>query len=356
MSRTHLHHVWDYTDVDRRFWEEHLADWVPDKIIDAHRHVGDSALRTVPITEEKKHQYWVNEVSEPVRADVAARCDDIIFQGRCETTVTMGSPSLDYDLEAVNDYVCQESNERGWPALVVSPPSWSQERVAKELSRPGVIGLKPYYSLIGPSDKTRDAHIQADIFDYLPHHILEVADERGAWITLHVPKKERLPHPANIRQIKEIRQKYPNITLVIAHLGRCYTEPHAREGLPPLADDPGLYFDNSAVFNPAVHRLALELLGPERILYGTDNPVFYMRGHRQWKGRTYVNRTNYPFYFNKEREAPEIEAKYTIFVYEGLRTLKEVFENLGMGPERVKAVLHDNAARLIRKVKEAVSE
>ena len=28
-----LHHVWQYTDVDRAFWQEHLEDWLPAEII-----------------------------------------------------------------------------------------------------------------------------------------------------------------------------------------------------------------------------------------------------------------------------------------------------------------------------------
>ncbi len=77
------------------------------------------------------------------------------------------------------------------------------------------------------------------------------------------------------------------------------------------------------MLNPAVLRMAFELFGPERLLYGTDNPVFYMRGRRQWEGRRYINRTSYPFFFNKEREAPEVEARYTLFMYEALRAIKE---------------------------------
>ena len=29
MTAEPLYHVWQYTDVDRRFWQEHLEDWVP---------------------------------------------------------------------------------------------------------------------------------------------------------------------------------------------------------------------------------------------------------------------------------------------------------------------------------------
>jgi len=114
-----------------------------------------------------------------------------------------------------------------------------------------------------------------------------------------------------------------------------------------LADDEGLYFDNSAVMNPEVHRFALATLGPKRILYGTDNPIFYMRGRRQWHGREYVNRTNHPFHFNRDREPPEVEAEYTLYMYEALRALKTACDDLGLERENVEAILYGNARRLV---------
>ena len=181
-----------------------------------------------------------------------------------------------------------------------------------------------------------------------------MANERGAWVTLHVPKGDRLGHPANIRQIKQLRERYPDVVLVIAHLGRCYTEPHAREGIPPLADDPGLYWDVSATFNPASFRVAMRHIGPERLLWGTDNPVFFMRGRREWRGRTYFNRTSGDFHFNRnEHEPPDVEAKYTLYTYEALKTLKDVCEELRVGREGVQAIFHDNARRLIQSVLDA---
>ena len=345
-----LHHVWDYRDVDRAFWREHLADWLPEQIVDAHTHVTNPAHRLERMTEEMRRQYWVNEVSEPIDGATAERCIRTVFPARQVTCVAMGSPSLAFDIEAGNEYLRTESRQRGWHALALVRPQWGPDRVAAELAKPGVIGVKPYYSLIGRDAATRDRHLEAGIFEFLPHHILEVLDERGAWLTLHVPRADRLPHPDNIRQVKEIRRLYPRIVLVIAHLGRCYTEQHARAGLPPLADDPGLYFDNSAVLNPAVHRIALEQIGPERILYGTDNPVFYMRGRRQWHGTTYVNRTSHDFHFNTEREAPEVEATYTLYMYEALRAIKCVCDELGLGERELRAIFRDNAQRLIRSV------
>ena len=345
-----LHHVWTYTDVDRRYWAEHLEPWVPRRIFDAHTHVNEPEFRIEELSEEKRRQYWVNEVGEPIGAAAADRCHAVLFPGREFSCLAMGFPTLEFDVVASNASLQQECVRRNWYRLAVVCPDWPAERVARELDQPNVLGVKVYYALISNDPVTRDKHLEASIFEFLPHHQLELLNERGAWVTLHVPRAARLGHPANIAEVREIRRRYPRVVLVLAHLGRSYTLPHAEESLPQLADDPGICFDISAVLNPDVLRFALDTLGPERILYGTDNPVMYMRGRQQWRDRTYVNRTSYPFYFNREREPPEIEAQYTLYLYEALRALRQACEQLGLTRGQVEAVFYGNAQRLIDRV------
>ena len=343
-----LHHVWQYTDVDRQFWEQHLEGWVPKRVFDAHTHVNEPQFRIVERTEELRRQYWVNEVSEPIGAANAQHCYETVFPGRQFSCLAFGHPSLDYDIEASNASLKGECAQRGWSHLIVSKPDWPADRLETELATSGALGIKPYYSLIPNQDPTtRDKYLEASIFEYLPHEQLEVLEQRGACVMLHVPKADRLGHPENIAEVKQIRRQYPSVRLIIAHLGRCYTLHHAEEALPQLADEEGLYFDNSAVLNPAVHKFALQTLGTSRILYGTDNPIFYMRGRRQWKGTTYTNRTSYPFHFNQDREPPEVEAQYTLYMYEALRALKSACEELSIGPNEVKAILNSNAEQLL---------
>lgn len=334
--------------MDRAFWDEHLEDWLPQRILDAHTHVMAPRFRTVPMTEAMRRQYWVNEVLEPIDATTAEHCVRTVFPDRDVSCLAFGFPDLDFDLEGGNAWLENECARRGWRHLAVVRPQWSQDTVAALLERPGTIGLKPYYALIGADRQTRDAHLEASIFDFLTPAHLEVANDRGAWVTLHVPRAGRLGHPDNLREVRELRRRYPRVILVLAHLGRCYTEPHAREALPALAEDAGIYVDTSAVLNPVSHRVALECLGAGRVLYGSDNPVCYMRGRRHYCDRTYLNRTSHPFYFNREREAPAIEATYTLFMYEDLRAIRQACADLGLTDRAsVNAIFHDNAARLI---------
>jgi hypothetical protein len=352
MERMRLHHVWQYTEVDRRFWEEHLEGFVPRRVFDAHTHVNEPEHRVEEMTDQKRQQYWVNEVAEPIGAAEADRCHRLVFPGREFSCLAFGYPSLEYDIEASNASLQQACVERGWHRLAVVRPQWSAAQVARELDQPNVLGVKVYYALISHDPTTRDKHLEASLFEFLPHHHLELLDERGAWVTLHVSRAGRLGHPANLAEVREIRRRYPRVILVLAHLGRSYTLPHAEEALPPLADDEGLYFDLSAVLNPDVLRLALVTLGPRRLLFGTDNPIMYMRGRQHWEGRTYRVHTDYPFFFNRQREAPEIEAGYTLYLYEALRALEQASRQVGLDPRDIDAIFYGNAERLMATVQQ----
>ncbi len=345
-----LHHVWQYTDVDRAFWQEHLEGWLPERIFDAHTHVNEPRFRLAEMTDQMRRQYWVNEVAEPIGAADADRCHAVVFPGRQVSCVAFGFPFLDFDLEGSNTSLQEECTKRGWYRLAVVRPQWSAEQVARELDLPNTLGVKVYYSLISHDPATRDKHLEASIFDFLPHHQLELLDRRGAWVTLHVPRAGRLGHPDNVAEIRRIRREYPNVVLVIAHLGRCYTLPHAQEAFPAMAADDGLCFDSSAVLNPEVLRLAIRTFGPRRILFGTDNPILYMRGRQEWQGAKYIYHTNYPFYFNRDREPPEVEAQYTLAVYEALQALKETCRECRLPREDVEAILYGNAERLVNRI------
>ncbi len=347
MKSLPLHYVWQYTDVDRAFWNEHLENWMPRRIFDAHTHITEPKLRRVYPNEEKRRQYWVNEVAEPIGAADAKRCHGLVFPGRTFSCLCFGSVNLDFDIEGENEHLQMACVENGWYRLAVVRPQWSAEIVARQLDQPQVVGVKVYYALISDDPTTRDKHLEASIFDFLPHHQLELLNERHSWVTLHVPKAGRLGHPANISEIREIRRRYPDIQLIIAHLGRCYTLPHAQEAFYQLADDQGLFFDTSAVLNPEVHYLALKTFGPARLIYGSDNPVFYMRGRRQFHDREYRNRTSYPFFFNREHEPSEVEAAYTLYMYEDLLALRTACERIALERHEIEAIFHDNALRLI---------
>ena len=73
----------------------------------------------------------------------------------------------------------------------------------------------------------------------------------------------------------------------------------------------------------------------------------YMRGRRQYRERTYINRTSYPFHFNRDRESAEVEARYTLYMYEDLYAIKTACQELGITDDGVDSIFYGNAAALI---------
>jgi len=346
MAREPLYYIYEYSDVDKAFWAEHLEMWLPRNMMDTHLHFVDPNAQIETVTEEMRRKAWVIETYTAIDAEQTERIAKVIYQSRNISYVCIPFAHLGWDTIANNRYVREEGLKRNWPSLAVTDPRWVAEQVEYELKQPGCIGVKPYFSMIRYSRFLTASFAEADIFDFLPHHHLEVVDAYRAWVTLHVPKADRLGHPSNIRQIREIRRRYPNVKLVIAHLGRCYTEEHAEKALPQLAEDTGIYWDCGAVLNPAVFTIALQCIGPKRIMWGTDNPVGLMRGRQQYREGEYMNRTSHPFFFNTEREPPEIEAKYTLYTYEQLRAIKEVFLELGLTEQHKHTFFYGTAHRL----------
>lgn len=338
------HPYFEYTDVDRRFFEERLAERLPERLFDAHRHV-----QLPEHLDESRAPFqrgaFPDEIAGPESVEQARLGYEIMFPGRQVEMLAFGMPATNCDCAASNAYVSEALAVSGSAGLALVRPEWSADRLLEELRRPAIIGVKPYERLW--ADFTGG---DVGIFDFLPHHQLELLDELGAWVTLHLPRAQRLADPANIAELHEIRRRYPRIVLVIAHLGRSYAGRYAREGFPPLAEDPGILFDNSAVLNPAVHALAFDRFGPERIMWGSDQPVFYMRGRRRWEGDRYINLTSGDYSWNTNREPPEVEATYTLALYEAVAAGLDTLPALGFGAAEIAAVFHNNARRRVDEV------
>ena len=76
------------------------------------------------------------------------------------------------------------------------------------------------------------------------------------------------------------------------------------------------YFDTAAVLNPEVYELALTTLSPERILFGTDEPIFLWHGKRTWTKTGYQNLAREDFAWNTHSEGRKTEAGYTFYADE----------------------------------------
>jgi len=329
--------------LDRRIYEQELLPWLPATIIDVHVHVA-LPEHSGPVSEERRKINWAMELDLHQSWRQLRENYGTLFAQQQVSALVFGGVYREVDIERANEYVvagAQDPRNRA-KALLVSRPEWDAERIAQAIAR-GFAGIKPYPDLAPPQIARDDV----GIFDFVPRAHLEMLDRLGGILMLHLPRPARLGDAQNVRDLLEIARAYSRIKLIVAHVGRAYCMPTAQQGLPHFADQPGIFFDVAANLNADVFQLALETVGADRLLFGSDLPVTMMRGMREHVGDQYINYTDGPYSWNVNRKSPDEEAKYTYYLYEELRALIRAVERAGLGREAMEKMMCANAARLL---------
>ncbi len=335
-----------YEQIDLPFFMEHLDAFLPDAVYDFHLHL-NLEQHCAPVSEKRKRENWPSAVPRHFPAEHMTDVQHKLFPGRTTRTLAFTSPNPENNLQVLNEYVSTAA--AGSPeidALYVVSPYQSPDMLEKIVREGGFLGLKPYMGMATHIADVNDARID----DYFPPAQQQFAHDMGLIVMLHIPGLERLRAPSTQADLRRMTASYPNMKLVIAHIGRAYTVTYGKPGLEALQDVKGLHYDFSANLNQDVIELALRLIGPKRLLYGSDLPILLMRGVREYDGDRYINFTSEPYPWNTDRKAPEVEAKYTFYVYEQLLAFKRAAESVGLGADDVAQVMYGNALALVDSV------
>ena len=340
--------LFDVKDVDRRFYQEKLARFLPDKIIDIHTHVWLKAFRRAAPT--GRAGTWPLRVAEQGPIEELIETYRLMFPGKSvKPLIFSWVESHEDDFEAANAYISQAANGRGRPALVFASPQWSAERLEQEIREGGFLGAKVYLTL-------SPAHIPVDeirIFDFLPHHQLEVLDRHGWIVMLHIPRPGRLRDPINLADMLEIDRRYPNARVIIAHVGRAYCPEDVDDAFSVLAQTRHLLFDISANTNAAVFEQLIRTVGPRRILFGSDLPITRMRMRRICENGNYINLVPKGLYgdVSDDKHTREVDGRQaealSFFLYEEIDAFRRAAQAAGLTPQDIEDVFHGNAVRLI---------
>lgn len=342
--------LFDVKAVDRKVYREALAAFLPDAIIDAHTHVWLKAHMpaTAPQSTAVRTVAWPNLVAEENPIEDLLETYRLMFPDKYVTPVIFGSPRREVNLTATNAYTSQAALTHGLPSLLVSTPAWSAENLEAKVQAGGFLGLKPYLSFA--PEHIPSAEIT--IFDFLPRAHLEVADRHGWVIMLHIPRPARLRDPVNLAALLEIERGYPNVRLVIAHIGRAYCREDVGEAFEVLRATARMCFDFSANTNAWAMAELIRTVGPQRVLFGSDLPILRMRTRRICESGTYVNLVPPRLYGDvsgdvhmREVGAEEGE-RLTFFLYEELLAFREAAEIVGLTRADLEDIFYHNAARL----------
>jgi predicted TIM-barrel fold metal-dependent hydrolase len=329
------------TDVDARFHAEHLRDRLPRRIFDAHVHMNlPQHVRDVP--RERVLSDWAMECGYILPVEDALLCAAELFPGIDYSIAGFPFPIREAHLEESNLYLAQKQSQGLIRAFMCVRPEWDPEEVERQLVENDFAGFKPYPDMVAGS---KGAPIS--IPEYIPPHQWEILDRHGKAVMLHIPRAGRLADDDNVRELKELRQRYPRVTIIIAHFGRSFCPIYLSDGLRKLGDASGFHFDTSGVINPAVYDIAFTRIDPERILFGTDMPTFFWHGKREWTETSYINLAREPFSWNRNHKDPATEATYTLFLYEQARSILDAMDRHHFSAAQKAAVFHDNAFRIL---------
>ena len=326
------------TDYDKRVYEEELRDFLPNNIVDSHTHVYPKSCKKY---DEPK--YW------PDRVAIDNTIEDIVqtyldmFPDKKVIPVVFGHPECYVDKS--NEYCKKVVDKYGYPKLYLTDYPMTEEFLEKEIVEGGFKGLKPYFC----NCKSGVSPREAGIYDYLPHSHLRVADKYGLSVVLHISKEERLKNRDNINTLTEIEQKYPNVKLIVAHVGRAYAEEDIGDAFETLKRSEKMMFDFCAnTLNLAMEK-CIEAVGTKRIMFGSDLPIAKMRMYRIVENGYYINvvpRGMYGDLTGAAHMRESDEQNIGNFMYETIRSFKKCAENLTLSKQDVEAIMCNNAADL----------
>lgn len=323
--------------------EEHqlrdqFAEWLPDTVIDVHCHAnGSDALGELSRTTLAR----VHASFPAFSIDESVHLTPFLYANKNVRRIRFANPYKGINHKRANHYLVSTSPSGDAVALYGLPDDL--DYTVNEIRTGEFVGLKMYpFYYEPPAEK---------IADYFPDRALSAAQDVGMPIILHTFKVLA----KCIEEVTEIVTQYPALRVVVAHLGRHFiaTEESAA-AFNSLACYTNVYVDTSMITSVEVHKQALTAFGPQRVLFGTDEPFNCLRYTEYMHpnlGRRVVS--TYPYRWLDEqqrREFGHLAVHAPLVHWQLLLALKQALEDLyGTGDEMQHAkhcIFYENALRV----------
>ncbi len=324
----------DYQPQDQQIWEEELQDFIPSRVFDAHIHM------LLP-----EHLAAANR--PPAAANTLAHADlpalqqwaQRLYPGRETHFLVLGWPSMGIDVTAHNAWCIEQLGQDPQSRMNrLVTPSCRPEDIERDVRERGFIGLKPYriFSVTGDINQCR-------IHEFLPHAQLELANQLGLWVTMHLSRFHGCADELNLKDLHEFTtRRYPKIKWILAHCARSFTYWPIRQGVDRLRDMPNIWYDVSAVTDV---RPMLTLFSREdhrRILYGSDGlDATYFHGQYVAMGRAWQALDMK----TSQLKFPHCDGRPILCIYEQLLSMKQAAEIAGWSRDKVEDIFWRNAVR-----------
>ncbi|OPZ29513.1 MAG: Amidohydrolase [Lentisphaerae bacterium ADurb.BinA184] len=333
----------DYCEAGRRVYEQELRGFLPARLFDAHVHLFDGSCLTPGTVFPERSIYrkfgGVFTIEQCLEWAAALLPEQEFHLN------SFGHPAPDCDLEASAAYTGAVSDNRRFFGMALVSPEDSAESVVRRIESHRLIGYKPYHAFV----KGKAAG-EVTIRDMLPAAQMEVADARGLAVTLHIPRAARLADPLNQAHMVELCRRYPNARIVFAHIGRAYYLNGVVGLLDGIAACPNAFLDTAMVNHEAVLEYAFRNFPRDRILFGSDAPVAFLRGKSVEVNNQYAYLMGEPYEIGTAIYDAAHAVAFTYFYYEQLRGIRRAAERAGLSSGDIANLFFNNASRLFTDV------
>ena len=320
-------------DSDRDLFDRHLRGFLPPRPFDVHAHLYD--LRHL------RPQTPVDQFRGSPRIDHAAMVDRM---GHWMGDRVIGEglyfpfPVADLDCQAANDFLADALRDKdGCRGLMIIRPGDDRDAVAAQVQRDRFAGFKVYHLFA-----QREETFQAEQGEFLPEWAWELADQRGLVIMMHLVRPQALGDPLNQSYIREHCLRYRDARLILAHAGRGFNYRHTVDAIASLRPLDNVFFDTSAVCEPAALEAILRSCGVSRLMYGSDFPVSELRGRCLSVGDG--------FFWLDDRNADWSgwrHGKPQLVGIESLLALRQACRTMCLNDGDVERIFGDNARQLL---------
>ncbi len=331
------------TPEDRKIFECEFADFLPEYIFDFHVHLWPKEVMSLSFRNDLPSlPVVVDEFHLKELLDFYAQA----LPGRQISFLLFGMPYPGVDLQKNNRYIETIVDGHKFFGLVLVSPSLSVEYLESFFKNLGFVGYKPYWTFVTYREQN-----EVSIMDMLSEEQLEFANRWGLCIVLHIPRKLRLADPLNLEQICFLAYNYPNLKIVLAHLGRSYCLWSLEKSLEKLSAIPNLFWDITMVQNWEVLEFVFSKIAPEKVVFGSDLPISAVRGKMVCinEQSLFVTQDPYPWSLSN----PRLTYAFTSMLYESLRAVKKAFRKVGWSLKEAEKVFYENACQLVQEVEQS---
>lgn len=333
-----------YENIDMPFYHSEVSPLLPNEILDFHAHIWKSEhWKVIPWkTDREGGKYLVTW--ELYGIDQLLSDGKNIFSDKIYSAVCFGYPSPAADLKKTNEYTVKASERRGlFPLLITGQALHTREEIERLFQEGVYFGFKVFLNWIG------DDYGKVKVGDMIGTSEMEIANDLGLIVLLHVPGKRRLTDKEVQGGVREYAKDYPNVRIVLAHCGRCYHPDDMMAAVHSIKDLGNVYLDTSMVMDPTVLEILFDNLDSRRILFGTDFPVAAMRGRRVYAMDHWVDLVLEGYPTSSFRVASK-DIRATFMAYEIVLAIKRAAVRVGLTEEKVKDIFYKNGFSLLEMV------